>query len=186
MKTKNLLATFLLSFCMIGFVACDTDNITLSGEEDDDKEWLIWDFSPIVLGVLVQDAQGVDLLNPDSEGSIAEQGIKAIYKGEVYEKDSVLSRTKAYMPYFAGLQVIKGYTNGRYYLTFGEFDGTHTFDKEEVVIDWNDGTKDTIHFSSKLTWKSKKEPVINRAFYLNGEELDSDECGCGGIFVVVK
>lgn len=33
-----------------------------------------------------------------------------------------------------------------------------------------------------LTWKSKKEPVINRKFTLNGKEIDSEF----GHFVIVK
>ena len=31
------------------------------------------------------------------------------------------------------------------------------------------------HFSSKLTWKSKKEPVFDRKFCLNGQEIDQKQ-----------
>lgn len=174
MKTRNLLG--MLFLCLISLTACDNKD-----DNKDDDEMLIWDFAPIVLNLSVQDAQGNDLLNPETEGSIANQGIKAIYHGEIYEKDSVVSQTKAYLAQFAGLQTSKS-KDGKYYLTFGEFNGDDTFDNEQVEIDWNDGTKDEISFSSKLTWKSKKEPVINRKFTLNGKEIDSEF----GYFVIVK
>ena len=169
MKTTKSIGLFLLCiFCCINFTSCDPAN---NGEDD-----LIWDFSPIVLYISVQDAQGNDLLNPLTKGSIANQGIKAIYKGETYEKDAPLNeRTRAYMAYFTGLQTGVS-KDGKYYLTFGEFNGDHTFDNEKVEIDWNDGKEPSvITFSSKLTWKSKKEPVFDRKFCLNGQEIDQKQ-----------
>lgn len=91
MKTTKSIGLFLLCiFCCINFTSCDPAN---NGGDD-----LIWDFAPIVLYISVQDAQGNDLLNPLTKGSIANQGIKAIYKGETYEKDAPLNeRTRAYI-----------------------------------------------------------------------------------------
>ena len=92
------------------------------------------------------------------------------------EKDAPLNeRTRAYMAYFTGLQTEVS-KDGKYYLTFGEFNGDHTFDNEKVEIDWNDGKEPSvITFSSKLTWKSKKEPVFDRKFCLNGQEIDQKQ-----------
>ena len=171
MKAKYLYGMLLLFLSVTCFTACS----------DDEDEYLIWDFYPIILQIAVQDAQGNDLLNPETPGSIANSGIKAIYKGVTYEKDSVIIPTKAYMAHFGGLQTVKA-ENGQYILTFGEFNGDDTFDHEEVVIDWNDGTKDVINFSSKLTWKSKKEPVFNREFLLNGKKIDTQY----GVFSIIK
>lgn len=162
MKTTKSIGLFLLfTFCCINFTACESEN-----NEDD----LIWDFYPIVLSISVQDAQGNDLLNPLTKGSIANQGIKALYKGETYEKDVLVERTRAYMAYFYGLQTHVD-QKGKFYLTFGEFNGESTFDNEEVIIDWGDNTRDVITFSSKLTWKSKNEPVFDRKLCLNGKEI---------------
>lgn len=172
MKARNFVGIFLLLLCVIGLTTC---------HDKDEDDFLIWDFYPIILQISVQDAQGNDLLNPETEGNIAEQGIKAIYKDEIYMKDSLKSRTKAYLAVLEGLRTCKD-KNGKYYLTFGEFNGDDTFDHEQVVIDWNDGTKDTLSFSSELTWKSKREPVINREFFLNGEKIETEY----GSFVVTK
>ena len=132
MKTTKSIGLFLLCiFCCINFTSCDPAN---NGGDD-----LIWDFAPIVLYISVQDAQGNDLLNPLTKGSIANQGIKAIYKGETYEKDAPLNeRTRAYMAYFTGLQTEVS-KDGKYYLTFGEFNGDHTFDNEKQEIDQKHG-----------------------------------------------
>lgn len=172
MKTINWFGILLLFLCAVNFTACNGEDV---------EDMAIWDFTPIVLQISVQDTQGNDLLNPETEGSIADQGVKVIYKEETYEKDSVVSQTKAYLAHFEGLQTIKS-DEGKYYLTFGEFNGDDTFDNEQVIVDWNDGTKDTISFSSKLTWRSKNEPDIKRKFLLNGKEVESKY----GNFVIIK
>lgn len=175
MKTKHLIGFCLLSLlCAVGFTACDE----IETEGDD---MILWDFVPIELCIAVQDAEGNDLLNPDTPGNIANQGIKAIYKETIYEKDAPISQTRAYMPRFTGLQTIKS-KEGVYFLTFGEFAGDKTFDNEQVIIDWNDGTKDVITFSNKLSWKSKNEPVIDRTFSLNGKETEEQSAG----FIITK
>ena len=125
--------------------------------------------------------QGNDLLNPETPGNIAKQGIKAIYNGKIYEKDVPISQTKAYLAHFNGLQTMK-FETGKYFLTFGEFNGDDTFDNEKVIIDWNDGTQDVITFSSKLIWKSKNKPVFDRKFCLNGKD---NGLQFGG-FVIIK
>lgn len=169
MKTKILLGTALLLLFTAGFTACD---------DGDDR---IWDIYPIVLSISVQDAQGNDLLNPETPGSIAHQGIKAVYQGKTYEKDSIVKYTKAYLAFFYGVYAWKN-DQGNYCLTVGEFDGAHTFDNEQVIIDWNDGTTDTFAFSNKLHWNWKKEPVCDRAFFLNGVKTDLHY----GNFTIIK
>ncbi len=165
----SLLGAALLFLFTAGFTACD---------DNDDK---IWDIYPIVLSISVQDAQGNDLLNPETPGSIAHRGIKAVYRGKTYQKDSIAKYTKAYLAFFYGVYTCKN-DQGNYYLAVGEFDGADTFDNEQVVIDWNDGTADTFSFSNKMHWNWKKEPVFDRAFFLNGVKADSSY----GEFTVVK
>lgn len=169
--THTLYLLFITLLCVAGFTACDD-----SGSDD-----MIWDFAPIELHIAVQDAQGNDLLNPETPGNIAKQGIKAIYNGKIYEKDVPISQTKAYLAHFNGLQTMK-FETGKYFLTFGEFNGDDTFDNEKVIIDWNDGTQDVITFSSKLIWKSKNKTVFDRKFCLNGKD---NGLQFGG-FVIIK
>lgn len=189
MKIKIIIGIFLFFFGINSFIACDDETIIPKKEEEKEKEKeeeeeeerMIWDFSPIILFISVQDSFGNDLLNPETKGSIADQGIKAIYKDIIYEKDSAAPATKAYSANFHGLQAIQN-KEGKYYLTFGEFNGDDTFDKEQVIIDWNDGVQDIITFSSKLTWKSINEPVFDREFLFNGKSTESGH----SIFTVIK
>lgn len=148
---------------------------------DDLGDDIIWDFAPIELHIAVQDGQGNDLLNPETPGNLTQQGIKAIYNGKTYEKDAPVSQTKTYLAHFKGLQTMNLET-GKYVITFGEFNGDNTFDNEQVIIDWNDGTQDVITFSSKLTWKSKKKPLFDRKFCLNGKDNGLQS----GDFVIIK
>lgn len=170
MRTIHIPSLYL--FCLIVSTACASDN----GDNS-----MIWDFAPIELHISVQDAQGHDLLNPETPGNIAKQGIKAIYKDKIYKKDVPVNQTKAYKSRFNGLQTQKT-EEGKYFLTFGEFEGNETFKDEKIIIDWNDGTQDVITFSSKLTWKSQNEPVFSRKFYLNGEDNGLNL----GNFIIIK
>lgn len=164
MKTKNASVFFLgLFLCVIGLTSCNNSN-------ENDK---IWDFTPIVLYISVQDAEGNDLLNPDTPGNIADEKIVAQYGGKTYEKDIPVNQTRAYLAHFNGLQTYKN-KNGKYFLTFGEFQGEKTYNNEQVIIKWNDNTESIIAFSSKLTWDSEDEPVFNRKFSLNGEQINED------------
>lgn len=153
---------------LLSLVVCST--VSCSNEDED---YMIWDFAPIVLRVSVQDAAGNDLLDPATENSIAHSGIKAIYKENIYEKDSVIDRgARYYLAHFYGLYSYKP-EKGNYILTFGEFNGDDTFKNETVILDWNDGTKDIISFDSQLIWLSKNKPKIIRTFYLNGKETEN-------------
>jgi hypothetical protein len=63
--------------------------------------------------------------------------------------------------------------NGRHALTFGELSGSATYKNATITLDWGNGTKDVITFSSKLKWKGDK-PKFNRSFKLNDKEVAKD------------
>lgn len=173
MGITALFRTLFLSVCAVGLMACESTH--------DDDEDMIWDFYPFVLHLTVQNTKGDDLLNPQTVGSIAERDIKALYRGATYEKDAVVDKSRAYMPHFQGLQTGQS-SDGRYYLTFGEFGGDASFDNEQVTLDWGDGTTDVITFSNQLTWESKNKPIIVRQFFLNGQGTGNNY----GNFKIIK
>lgn len=156
MKNKRQLKLMLFSLCLLcGITACSNEKI----EED-------WDINPINLYVFVQDAGGTDLLDPNKPDNITNKGIKAIYNNKEYNVKNTVSRY--YNATMNGLQLVK--MDGRYALKFGEFKGEIDYHSETVIIDWNDGTKDTFSFDSEFTWKNKK-PNMKTTFFLNGEEI---------------
>lgn len=58
--THTLYLLFITLLCVAGFTACDD-----SGSDD-----MIWDFAPIKLHIAAQDAQGNDLLNPETPATL--------------------------------------------------------------------------------------------------------------------
>lgn len=155
---------------VIGFVGCH-DN---KDDYDGPAPGIIWDFMPFAVNIMVTDAAGNDLLNPETENSIADNGIKARFKGRVFEKDSIVlpGQTKAVMSVFYGLRSVK-LTNGFYGLSFGEFSGDNNYGATDIVLDWNDGTPcDTITFSHRFWWEGH-DPNQETFLYLNGVETDA-------------
>lgn len=168
MKTRCLLVgAMLLSLCC--FTSCNDDE-----NLDGPAPGVIWDIAPFGISIEVTDAEGNDLLNPDAENSIANQGIKMIYRDKTYEKDSLVCEvlSRAYLARFYGLQTYRT-KDGRYLLTIGEFFGDRDYDNENIILDWNNGTPtDTITFSHKFWWENQ-EPESETTVRLNGVETDN-------------
>ena len=168
MKTRFLLlGAMLLSLCC--FTSCNDDE-NLDGPAPD----VIWDIYPFGISIEVTDAEGNDLLNPETENSIANQGIKMIFRDKTYEKDSLVCEvlSRDYLPRFYGLQTFQT-KDGRYLLGIGEFFGDRDYDNENIILDWNNGTPtDPITFSHKFWWENQ-EPESETTVRLNGVETDN-------------
>ena len=118
MKTRCLfIGAMLLSLCC--FTSCNDDE-NLDGPAPD----VIWDIYPFGISIEVTDAEGNDLLNPETENSIANQGIKMIYRNKTYKKDSLVTdeQTRDILVRFYGLQTYQR-KDGSYLLAIGEFYG---------------------------------------------------------------
>lgn len=166
MKLQKL---FLLPLLLLALGSCDE-----STSGDGPENGVIWDIYPYAINIAVSDAAGNDLLDPAAENSIAHNGIKAIWNGQTFEKDSLpdFAQTKALNVVFRGLQSFQ-LSDGRYVLSFGEFRGDASREASDLVIDWNDGTpKDTISFSHSFWWENS-EPQQETRLYLNGQETEA-------------
>ena len=140
---------------------------------------VIYDIAPIVLRVYLVDSDGTDLLDPANAGNgIDVSGITAEFQGKTYvlsDKEQGVREvgTKAYMPYFSGLN-LESDPYGRWMLSFGELDGEENFDNEDFTINWGDGTSTVITIFNKFKWKTSGSPSITRRFYVDGKKQDSD------------
>ena len=140
---------------------------------------VIYDIAPIVLRVYLVDSDGTDLLDPANAGNgIDMSGITAEFQGKTYvlsdkEQGAREVGTKAYMPYFSGLN-LESDPYGRWMLSFGELDGEENFDNEDFTINWGDGTSTVITIFNKFKWKTSGSPSITRRFYVDGKKQDSD------------
>lgn len=141
------------------------------------------DYYPIVLEVVVSDAEGNDLLDSTVVGNLVDGApITATYEGEEYTCRSYPWYwdnwdTRTYMPFFYGLMFrdkyqynkdipSTGYTEPqkRGLLLFGEFSGEQKHDLTEVTLHWPDGTQDVIAF------KNHRAGVSHCTYYLNGKK----------------
>ncbi len=149
---KSILKTAISVVLLMAFVACDS------------FEGKIWDISPVVLRVYVQNGKGENLLE---QNWLDGKKVTATFKGETYELQP--ARTKYYMPYFYGF-VLENWGNGQF-LYFGELNGAEDIN-EDLIISWGDGTSETIKIYNDYKTKSNGTPKINRYLVVNGKKVD--------------
>lgn len=111
--------------------------LALSGCQDRRAESMKWDISPVVISVMVADAEGADLLNPTTPNALDTTKIKALYRGQEYEckrNQYAYVASRAYLPHFNGLMITKYDHLNLYILQFGELDGEQSYSNESLTI----------------------------------------------------
>lgn len=158
--------------------------VNLSSCNKDDEGGYVWDVAPLGITIVVEDENGNNLLDPSVPGNIVSEDIRAIYKGEVYEKDALAQnpQSKAIPAIFRGLYTVEPIQNSYYCLRFGDFKGSGKYDNEEVTIEWYDGTKDTFRFSAWTNAVDQKDPIFYRNYWLNGKDCGNND----GVFKLIK
>lgn len=149
-------------------------NLAPPGGSDPDA---IWDFANYEIGFTVEDAQGRDLLDPQTEGNILAQPIKAIMYGKEfgYEVDSGgRAETRYNMPRKLALRWRYSKWQKRYMFFFGEFSPQSLWMDATFVLDWGDGQQDKVQFDCYLSWKDYL-PVHHDNLYLNGKQNESKD-----------
>ncbi len=132
----------------------------------------IWDIAPVEYHVQVLDAEGRDLLNPETPGAIDHQAVEVIYDGKSYTLQE--TSTQEYLPYFYGLAIGYYYPADGYRLIFGELEGAKSYDNQQLLIRWGDGTEDVVSFTRKYRTKCNGSPKIDETWYLNGERYSKE------------
>ena len=122
------------------------------------------DASPVTVEIFVKDAEGNNLLD---YGWLDGKNVTATFKGETYQLQQVL--TKFYLPQFYGFIVTNRNLGPMMY--FGELDGTHNLN-DEFVINWGDGTFDTIVIYNNCRTTAKGYD-IKRHYVLNGVKAEN-------------
>lgn len=138
---------------------------------------MLYDIAGITLRIYRSDADGNDSLNPDVNAEGFDPGkVTVVWEGKTYRveesEDSGVS-PMTYLPIFYGLRLSTD-NFGKWYFWFGELSGEDDIDNKDLVIDWGDGTSDTITVYNRLKWKVNGEPSITRRFYINGVKQNSD------------
>ena len=124
------------------------------------------DAMPVTLEILVKDVEGNNLLD---YGWLDGKNVTATFKGETYQLQKDVP-TRAYMPHFYGFKVT-GRDLGTM-LYFGELDGTHDMN-DEFVINWGDGTFDTIVIYNDCRTTMNGGYDIKRHYVVNGVKTEN-------------
>ena len=124
------------------------------------------DAMPVTLEIFVKDAEGNNLLD---YGWLDGKNVIATFKGETYELQKDVP-TRAYMPHFYGFKVTGSDLGAMLY--FGELDGTHDMN-DEFVINWGDGTFDTIVIYNDCRTTMNGGYDIKRHYVVNGVKTEN-------------
>ena len=175
------LVVILLS--VFAFVACSKEE-----EQPQEMSWEV-DFTPITMWVYVHDANGVDLLDPQSESGIDLENIFLEFEGETYtvkghtDFDNYVyySTTRYLASYFDGI-ALRHPKDSDYCLYIGYWNSDAKRHYTEMTLHWGDGTSDKLGFTSDYDYdpslKNNPEQAFGYTFYrsgfLNGKLVDAD------------
>lgn len=125
-----------------------------------------WELLPLKFYIMLINEDGKDLLNPDTKDDVVSNHVTATLRGEEYVLDAPTDSCST----FKGLQRQKQLFSDRFYLTFGELNGREVYENEDLTLDWGNGQKDVITFTSKMTIENGR-PTFFREYFLNGEKI---------------
>ena len=178
-KRKFVTSVLCAAVLALGLISCNEEYVegseeeledVVGNEEEDDDDW-IWDFWPIEIFMAIQDAEGNNMLDPANPDSIV-----AEFRGESYVADTTShwrNGTRYYLPEMYGLRYMK-LKDSTDVLYFGEIDGAGRWTDEPLTIKWPDGTTDVITISSSIENPFSANPIIERTYKLNGEEVEKN------------
>lgn len=153
-KLRNL---FLFILTALFTVACNK-------EDDIVLELVDTDYAAVTLDVYASDKQGKDLLDLDHENNLLKQGISITYCGKTYSVDENIridlsTRVYVAVPQEPYLRVAK---DGSYYLCIGEWAGDSKWNDERIVIQWPDGSSNTLSFTLEEPGKDKAKFFLDK------------------------
>ena len=139
--------------------------------------------SPYTITMRVLDPTGQNLLNPKVQNNILKDSVTLEFAGESFQLDTIPSEktmpegiAKDDNTAFYGLWLYTPVGTSNYILQFGEFAPKVALEDQQLVINWNDGSKrDTVSFShtpsatgdgtfSTSVWLNKKPATMPITF----------------------
>lgn len=150
--------TLLMLLVMMTVTSCDLFENEIFGDR-------IYDYAPITIEISATDAEGNDLFDTRFRDNVLDQGITFTYSGSTYEVDTTTARyyqTRAYLALLHRPMLF--YASGHYFVKIGEWAGDQKWTDEPIVINWPDGTHNTITFTLK------KAGITHAKYYLDGHE----------------
>ena len=170
---KNIFASALVAMVLtMGFTSCSKDN--------GDRLW-DWDIFPITALLIVENAEGQNLLDPNTPDNFVGDTIITEWMGKTYAMtdtvpiNSGIARTRVLNAHMYGLLYV--FTDDSIpALCLGNIDGAEYYDDEPATIHWPDGGTDVISITASYKWSEKKGPHdFVRKFKLNGKVISEGQ-----------
>lgn len=170
MKLKEFVGIIAMVCCII---SCEKNEVN--------RGHLEWDAVPLSVLIFVENADGQNLLDPNTPNSFVGDTIIAEWMGETYAMtdtvpiNSETARTRAIGTYMYGLVYLL-IEDSIPALYFGQIDGAGHYDDEPATIHWPDGSTDVISITASYKWSEKKGPYdFVRKFKLNGKVISEGQ-----------
>lgn len=135
---------------------------------------IIWDFVNYFVCMEVVDAEGHDLLDPDTPGNVLDRELKAVFRGQMYPLLPEGSDTRYLPPMELGLRRWYHEPMQRYLLLFGEFSPTDQWKDATFTLDWGDGTQDRFQFDCYIWWSGRNRAEVEKRLYVNGVKNENE------------
>ena len=172
MRNRIFASALVAVVLTMGFTSCSKDN--------GDRLW-DWEISPITALLIVENADGQNLLDPNTPNSFVGDTIIAEWMGETYAMtdtipiNSGIARTRVLNAHMYGLLYV--FTDDSIpALCLGNIDGAEHYDDEPATIHWPDGSTDVISITASYKWSEKKGPHdFVRKFKLNGKVISEGQ-----------
>lgn len=142
--SKLVTALILIGSLPIILLSCTTNN-------DDVR----WDLTIMEIKMKVRDNKGNNLLDPDYDKNIIHSGIKAEYRGILY--DLIAFEDVEDPTTLNGLVWKRDYDGkdkGEYIMEFGKLDNTKIYENEIIKIIWPNESYNTIKFNYRRQGKN--------------------------------
>lgn len=159
--------TLLMLLVMMTVTSCDLFENEIFGDK-------IYDYAPINIEISATDTEGNDLFDPRFKDNVLDQNITFTYCDSTYEVDTTTTRyyqTRAYLAVRHQPKLFYG--TDHCLVSIGEWAGDQKWNNEPIVVNWPDGTHNTITFTLM------KAGITHAKYYLDGKE----QKGCSFSFV---
>lgn len=130
--------------------------LLLASCSETEEEMPIYDYNPIYFEVCVKNANGEDML--DSTAVLYDRqfvdSTMVTYRGKTYPMNYRMeyhqAGTRAYYSPFWGINIVR-LDSTRYAAEIGPIMRDENYDNEKIQIQWGDGSRDSITFTSHFT-----------------------------------
>ena len=168
---KSIFASAIIAMALsMGFTSCNKNG------DDNEDDFMIWDMTALELLMVVQNAEGMNLLDPNTPNNFVGDTIIAEWIGEKYVADTLKYMQTRFNPgYMHGLVYVRTEADSIPALYFGSICGHDFYDDTPITIHWPDSSKDVISITASYKWNRKEGPYdVVRVFKLNGNVVSEN------------